>query len=175
MPHKATTNGVSLGVKWGSSPESCFTIHGNLIISVFMRLQIRRLCLYGHDPTVQFVVKLRLWLHVVDAERSSHFYSKRYHKMTSVVLVCAKLVTQTHYESDVPWRWMLTMFTPDGKVHDAYVGPIWGRQDPDGPHVGDVNLAIWGTVMWLVVGFIILIWSIKCKVKRYDLLLYIRM
>ena len=23
------------------------------------------------------------------------------------------------------------------------MGPIWGRQDPDGPHVGPMNLAIW--------------------------------
>ena len=25
---------------------------------------------------------------------------------------------------------------PDSKVHGANMGPIWGRQDPDGPHVG---------------------------------------
>ena len=29
---------------------------------------------------------------------------------------------------------------PDSKVH---VGPIWGRQDPGGPHVGPMNFAIW--------------------------------
>ena len=23
------------------------------------------------------------------------------------------------------------------------MGPIWGRQDPGGPHVGNMNLAIW--------------------------------
>ena len=33
---------------------------------------------------------------------------------------------------------------PDSKVHGANMGPIWGRQDPGGPHVGPVNLAIWG-------------------------------
>ena len=32
---------------------------------------------------------------------------------------------------------------PDSKVHGANMGPIWGRQDPDGPHVGPMNLAIW--------------------------------
>ena len=31
---------------------------------------------------------------------------------------------------------------PDSKVHGANMGPIWGRQDPGGPHVGHVNLAI---------------------------------
>ena len=28
---------------------------------------------------------------------------------------------------------------PDGKVHGANMGPIWGRQDPGGPHVGPMN------------------------------------
>ena len=26
-------------------------------------------------------------------------------------------------------------------------GPIWGRQDPGGPHVGPMNLAIWGVLL----------------------------
>ena len=33
--------------------------------------------------------------------------------------------------------------TPDNKVHGANMGPTWGRQDPDGPRVGHMNLAIW--------------------------------
>ena len=33
---------------------------------------------------------------------------------------------------------------PDNKVHGANMGPIWGRQDPGGPHVGPMNFAIWG-------------------------------
>ena len=32
---------------------------------------------------------------------------------------------------------------PDSKVHVANMGPIWGRQDPGGPHVGPMNFAIW--------------------------------
>ena len=32
---------------------------------------------------------------------------------------------------------------PYSKVHGANMGPIWGRQDPDGPHVGPMNFAIW--------------------------------
>ena len=31
----------------------------------------------------------------------------------------------------------------DSKVHGANMGPIWGQQDPGGPHVGPVNFAIW--------------------------------
>ena len=37
---------------------------------------------------------------------------------------------------------------PDSKVHKANMGPIWGRQDPDGPHTGPVNFAIWVMQLW---------------------------
>ena len=33
--------------------------------------------------------------------------------------------------------------SPDSKVHGANMGPIWGRQDPGGLHVGPMNFAIW--------------------------------
>ena len=35
------------------------------------------------------------------------------------------------------------VYSPDPKVHGANMGPIWGRQDPGGPHVGPMNLVIW--------------------------------
>ena len=38
----------------------------------------------------------------------------------------------------------------DSKVHGANTGPTWGRQDPSGPHVGHVNLAIWLVIAPLV-------------------------
>ena len=31
---------------------------------------------------------------------------------------------------------------PDNMVHGANMGPIWGRQDPAGPHVGPMNFSI---------------------------------
>ena len=34
-------------------------------------------------------------------------------------------------------------YYPDSKVHGANMGPIWGRQDPGGPHVGPMNFVIW--------------------------------
>ena len=36
------------------------------------------------------------------------------------------------------------IIVPYSKVHGANMGPIWGRQDPSGPHVGPMNFAIWG-------------------------------
>ena len=38
--------------------------------------------------------------------------------------------------------WEMTHTYPDNKVHGANMGPTWGQQDPSGPHVGHVNLAI---------------------------------
>ena len=32
---------------------------------------------------------------------------------------------------------------PDNKIHGANMRLIWGRQDPGGPHVDPMNLAIW--------------------------------
>ena len=39
---------------------------------------------------------------------------------------------------------------PDNKVHGANVGPSWGRQDPGGPHVSHMNLAIWGNMNCII-------------------------
>ena len=32
---------------------------------------------------------------------------------------------------------------PDRQINVVNMGPIWGQQDPGGPHVGPTNLAIW--------------------------------
>ena len=38
---------------------------------------------------------------------------------------------------------------PDNKIHGANMGLIWGQQDPDGPHDGPMNFAIWGAyILW---------------------------
>ena len=49
-----------------------------------------------------------------------------------------------------PWidgaacNWSRTGRRPDRKVHEANMGPIRGRQDQGGPHVGPMNVDIWG-------------------------------
>ena len=40
------------------------------------------------------------------------------------------------------WQKENPPYVPDSKVHEANMGPIWGRQDPGGPHVGPMNFAI---------------------------------
>ena len=44
---------------------------------------------------------------------------------------------------------LMAYFTdPDSKVHGANIGPIWGRQDPGGPHVGPRELCYLGRRTW---------------------------
>ena len=44
---------------------------------------------------------------------------------------------------DILWRYTGFHVSPDSKIHGTRMGPIWGRQDPGGPYVGPMNLAIW--------------------------------
>ena len=53
--------------------------------------------------------------------------------MRELILLVPKLLPES----------MLTQSYPDSKIHGANMGPIWGRQDPGGPHVGPMTFAIW--------------------------------
>ena len=50
-----------------------------------------------------------------------------------------------HDKPSCSWFWcdIFHKVHPGGKVNGATLGPIWGRQDPGGPHFGPLNLAIW--------------------------------
>ena len=37
---------------------------------------------------------------------------------------------------------------PDSKFHGANMGPTWGRQDPGGPQVGHMKIAIWALLIY---------------------------
>ena len=83
-----------------------------------------------HDVKMFFL----LWLH----DRNN------FHDVT--MLLCMympgeKCITINNLESLIHiWR------IPDSKIHGANMGPIWGRQDSGGPHVGPMNLAIWDII-----------------------------
>ena len=75
----------------------------------------------------------QMGLSIADAEPSCSFLHKLHNRMRYAVLHSRKWdVTKTHLGS-----------YPDCKAHGANMGPIWGRQDPGGPHVGPMNFAIW--------------------------------
>ena len=63
--------------------------------------------------------------------------AQRYRLCTINLFLCSKA-------QSVQWSHIcaLKLPLPRYKVHGAYMGPIWGRQDPGGPHVGPMNFAI---------------------------------
>ena len=65
----------------------------------------------------------------------SHKFIRKYFSPNS-----PKHIQQTPpYEIEI---WLSVVIGYDSKVHGANMGPIWGRQDPGGPHVGPMNFAI---------------------------------
>ena len=60
-------------------------------------------------------------------------------------LICQNMFYQQLNHPYVKYYNSLELFSniPDSKVHGSNMGPIWGRQDPGGPHVGPMNFAIW--------------------------------
>ena len=39
-------------------------------------------------------------------------------------------------------------YSPGSNDHGAKMGPIRGRQDPGGPHIGPMNIVIWKPLLW---------------------------
>ena len=71
----------------------------------------------------------------------SYFILQRFHNHISndvITIVSAAVLIP-------PGASVMTLIShiPDSKVYGANMGPIWGRQDPGGPHVGPMKLAFW--------------------------------
>ena len=73
-------------------------------------------------------------LSIIHNVSGSHNYLKSAHRIYPIIYFMLVL-----FRIALLWIW----YYPDRKVHGANMGPIWGRQDPDGPHVGPMNFAIW--------------------------------
>ena len=68
---------------------------------------------------VSFVISMEKWYHKISSVHTMH-----------IVLFTWSIIYGGRHH-------------PDSKVHGANMGPIWGRQDPGGPHVGPMNFVIW--------------------------------
>ena len=84
---------------------------------------------YGRDATAF------MWRHCNVTVRSHRCCAEQ----IDVYRLRAWRITRGHGGS---YRCIVHENYPDSKVHGANMGPIWGRQDPGGPHVGHTNLAI---------------------------------
>ena len=66
-------------------------------------------------------------------------------KVTSVALgslLCLRLNSLDPGRCGSNIGLLIFKIIPHSKVHGANMGPIWGRQDPGGTHVGPMNFAI---------------------------------
>ena len=76
---------------------------------------------------------------IVERKRPLCFY--QYQKLSQNIFRFSRDIVWNRKMNSIP-EWMDECI-PWFKVHGANEGPIWGRQDPGGPHVGPLNLAIW--------------------------------
>ena len=64
------------------------------------------------------------------------------------VFTVERILVLTYWEQGLLYEHGLTLIPawiskhPDSKVHGAYMGPTWGRQDPGGPHISPMNFII---------------------------------
>ena len=96
----------------------------------------------------------RLWTNVNESLIAIHFDSRKCiwkrrlrnggHFVSASM--CYNIILSTchfvwYYTAAVITSQVVGLCYPDSKVHGANMGPIWGRQDPGGPHVGPMNFA----------------------------------
>ena len=129
-------------------------------------------CIFNHFTFYTFHISLEWWHMVHSNAQSAH--GPQY-LCVGVFYSYPPEDTGTKATTQLPQR------NPDSKVRGANMGPIWGRQDPGGPHVGRSNLAIWKDTfttveiqIWLsdlILGInpvrIFCAWSIWVEVIRY--------
>ena len=76
----------------------------------------------------------------------SHFRStKMFHELQ--LHECQ--ICNIYFFQELPCASLDNPDNPGSKVHGASMGPTWGRQDPGGPHVGPMNLAILDSLFWI--------------------------
>ena len=100
---------------------------------------------YQFWPSIQLVlVKLDWKMCLAICRAAAHTANRR--RKWGVVLI-------DHCKPNDNYSWSTGTISqgasPDSKVHGANMGPIWGRQDPGGHHVGPMNFAIWEVTIWL--------------------------
>ena len=105
---------------------------------------------FSFNPSKDYLSMLGLRLnHVSKRGWCIRSHIRRYLDLPSNVTSPAGLVhTQIYVAANGLWLTSLTTGKnitqsnpiPDSKVHGANMGPIWGRQDPCGPHVATWTL-----------------------------------
>ena len=85
------------------------------------------------------VIEIELYLSTTKRDRCTYIWRALYIALRSIARKWYLHCYRTTYSTTVNY--------PDSKVYGANMGPIWGRQDPGGPHVGPMNFAIWVAIV----------------------------
>ena len=67
----------------------------------------------------------------------------------TIPVPCICVLSQYQIRKNSLWQQWFNENDLDSKDHGTNLGPIWGRQDPGGPHVGPMKFAIWGCLFSL--------------------------
>ena len=95
-------------------------------------------CTLNHTTIIGATIFLTIKRHLLWAQLINHTSYMTHH--ASCIMHFAKPYKNFH--GSIPGGW-LGITNSDGKVYGVNMGPIWGRQDPGGHHVGPMNFAIW--------------------------------
>ena len=137
---------------------SCLTFHIQIWL-YFQQITLRQQCLiyrmiYGLPWITIFWSLMRRFMAVIIPNYDSmpnltswicmyvmHVCHAKYtHNWTFRIFCCCIHLKGLQTPCNGVWQ---KQYNPDSKIHRAYMGPTWGRQDPGGPHVGPMILVIW--------------------------------
>ena len=89
-----------------------------------------------------FVAPIMSFKFVLSTMRSSNM-KQRYKSSNEICAALDKQCSMTCFFICNSDSCYVVCSNPDSKVHGANMGPIWGRLDRGGSHVGPMNFAIW--------------------------------
>ena len=142
-----------------------FTLHGTslLLVSLMGWCQTSNMSLSGPVLTQKSMVSCQkgptchtnawqigpFWQDTLEIfctdPRQSQFQAAARHKRPLLLTVISEICIRIKaWINEYIKQWDVITH-PDSKAHGANMGPIWGRQDPGGPHVGPMNFALWAS------------------------------
>ena len=139
---------------WCLGPQ--FNI-GNTIVEI--RWSLDHLIFLSYLMGFPYSGKMTSW-YQIRAQVTSMWFMREQEFCDPCADRCSAVLGHLHMQAsvinDIEYNWLIRWQmdneittksnSPDSKVPGANMGPIWGRQDPGGPHVGLMNFAIWVTI-----------------------------
>ena len=92
---------------------------------------------------VKWLQPIKIWISVIVPDiQGSHVGLNKWQVADLKSSLGGHLGNMPYYDINFTSIHVMVYMNPDSKVHGANMGPTWVLSDPDGPHVGPMNLAI---------------------------------